>query len=207
MKLLLFTLGLSVTFISGSFAELTVAPIFTDNAVLQRDTPVPVWGTAEPGETISVSYGGQSKTTVSDSETGRWKTMLDPLVGSAEPRSLKVAAREEELTFSNVIVGEVWLASGQSNMAMRVDLAHDPEKEKANSDLPKLRVFTVDRAASPQPVDTCGGEWLVSSSEVAGQFSATGFFFARELHEQLNVPVGLIVAAWGGSAVGCSPSA
>ena len=75
-------------------------------------------------------------------------------------------AEEEALTFSNVIVGEVWLASGQSNMAMRVDLAHDPEKEKANSNLPKLRVFTVDRAASPEPVDTC--RMAVSSSEVAG---------------------------------------
>ena len=201
MKLLLSTLGLSVAFISVSFAELTVAPIFTDNAVLQRDTSVPVWGTAEPGKAITISYGGQTKTTVANSETGRWKTMLDPLIGSAEPRSLKVIAGEEALTFSNLLVGEVWLASGQSNMAMRVDLVHNPEKEKADSNLPKLRVFTVDRAASTDPVDTCSGEWLVSSSEVAGQFSATGFFFARELHEQLNVPVGLIVAAWSGSAI------
>ena len=132
MKLLLFTLGLSVAFISVSFAELTVAPIFTDNAVLQRDTSVPVWGMAEPGEAITINYGEQTKTTVANSETGRWKTMLDPLIASAEPRSLEVVAEEEALTFSNVIVGEVWLASGQSNMAMRVDLAHDPKKEKAN---------------------------------------------------------------------------
>ena len=158
MKLLLSTLGLSVAFISVSFAELTVAPIFTDNAVLQRDTSVPVWGTAEPGKAITISYGGQTKTTVANSETGRWKTMLDPLIGSAEPRSLKVIAGEEALTFSNLLVGEVWLASGQSNMAMRVDLVHNPEKEKADSNLPKLRVFTVDRAASTDPVDTCSGE-------------------------------------------------
>lgn len=201
MKLLLFLFLFSVSVLSTGLAELTLASVFTDNAVLQRDAPIAIWGTASLGETVTVAFADQSKIVTADTETGKWRIDLDSLSASSDPRSLKVTAEAEMLTVSNLVVGEVWLASGQSNMAMRVDLSHEPDAEKAASDLPHLRVFSLDRVASPEPLDACGGEWVVASPEVVGRFSATGFFFARELHQELDVPVGLIVAAWGGSAI------
>ncbi|MHC4996845.1 MAG: sialate O-acetylesterase, partial [Planctomycetota bacterium] len=185
---------------SAAAEELRFAGIFTDGAVLQRDTPAPVWGFAAPGAEVVVRFGGQAKRAGVDAN-GRWVVRLEAMAASDRPRVLSVESGEDRVWLKDVLVGEVWLCSGQSNMAMRVDLARDPEKEKAAADLPSLRVFTVERATSLEPMRDCEGEWVVSSPETAGDFSATAFFFGREIHREVGVPVGLIVSAWSGSAI------
>lgn len=197
-KLLILSVLLS-TFAANA-ADLELAPLFRDGAIFQRDRPLPVWGRGEPDQPIKVTFGDQELSTRSD-QNGKWLVTLDSLGASKEPRTLTVESGGSELHIANILVGEVWLCSGQSNMAMRVDLARDPEKEKAAADLPNLRIFTVGRNALSTPADRCEGEWIASSSETAGRFSAAAFFFGRELHEKLDVPVGLIVSAWSGSAI------
>ena len=182
-------------------AELSFAGIFTDGAVLQRDMEVPVWGFAESGEKIVVTFAGNSFETTTG-ETGRWTVKLPPMSASDSPRVLSAkGSQEREVTITDILVGEVWLCAGQSNMAMPVHRANDAEAEMAASDLPNLRVFTITRATSLEPVDDCAGEWITSTPDSAGRFSATAFFYGRELHREVGVPVGLIVAAWSGSAI------
>ena len=181
-------------------AELRVANLFSDGAVLQRGMAIPVWGTAAPGERIRVNFGGQNReTTVADD--GRWRITLAAFDASTEPRMLTITGAGEEIRIKDILVGEVWLCSGQSNMAMRVDLARDAEKEKAASDLPLIRVHTVAYAPARKPASTSEGEWVAASPATVGRFSATAFFFGRELQRKLGVPIGLIVAARGGSDI------
>ena len=189
--------GLSALAVGG---EVKLADVFADGAVLQRDAPVPVWGMAEPGQTVTVEFGGQTASALTD-DCGSWTATLAPMTASSEPRALRVRGGGMA-SIQNVLVGEVWLCAGQSNMAMIVDKARDADREKTAANLPGLRVFTVDRAASISgPLSSCSGGWAVSTPETAGRFSATAFFFGRELHRELDVPVGLIVAAWSGSAI------
>lgn len=195
MKLVL--LVLSVSFLASSVsiaaasAELKLAGVFTDHAVLQRDAPVPVWSTAAPGDTITVTFAGQSVSSPAGDD-GAWRVTLDPLAASATPRTLSVQSKfkDRKAEIENVLVGEVWLCSGQSNMAMPVANARDAEQETASATFPQIRVFNVDRVASPAPATHCGGQWVVCAPETAGKFSATAFYFGRELHRELAVPVG-----------------
>jgi len=182
-------------------AEMRLADIFTDGAVLQRDVEVPVWGFADSGENVTVTFSAQSLETTAD-ENGRWEARLQPMSVSDSPRILTATGAEgRKVAIKDILVGEVWLCAGQSNMAMPVHRANDAEAEMAESDLPSLRVFTVTRKASLKPLDDCTGEWIASTPETASRFSATAFFYGRELHRELGVPVGLIVAAWSGSAI------
>ncbi|MCG8598656.1 MAG: sialate O-acetylesterase, partial [Verrucomicrobiales bacterium] len=199
---LFYFLPLFLTIVSAKSEEVPFrfAGIFSDNAVLQRDAPVPVWGFANPGETISIQFGDQQKSTTVG-EDGSWRVNLDSLSANAKPRNLTAKNSDETIVLRDLLVGEVWLCSGQSNMAMRVDRAKDPAKEKKASSLPGLRVFTVNRKAAPEPMSDVTGSWVVSSPETAGHFSATAFFFGREIHREVDVPVGLIVSAWSGSAI------
>ncbi len=180
-------------------AELTLAGIFTDNTVLQRDAPVPIWGRANSGDKIEVHFGNTKKSATAG-DNGRWQVVLDSMPANAEPQTLSIRGKKS-IEIKNVLVGDVWLCSGQSNMAMIVDRAKDPEKEKAAADFPGIRVFTVGRNPSLKPLSDCTGEWVISTPETAGKFSATAFFFGREIHREQDVPVGLIVTAWSGSAI------
>ena len=180
--------------------ELQVANLFSDGAVIQRGMTVPVWGTGTPGAQIRVTFAGQmQKTTVDDD--GRWRVILAELTASSVPQTLTVSDADNALQIRDMLVGEVWLCSGQSNMAMRVDLARDAEDEKATSDLPLIRVHTVAYAPARKPLTQSSGQWVKAGPDTAGQFSAIAFFFGRELHRKLKVPVGLIVAARGGSDI------
>ncbi len=198
LKLLLLPVLLSIP--AANAAELQLAPLFRDGAILQRDRPLPVWGLGEPEQSVQITFGDQQLSTRSDQD-GKWLVTLNPLTASKEPHTLTVQSGNSKVLIENILIGEVWLCSGQSNMSMRVDLAKDPEKEKAAADLPNLRVYTVGRNASSSPAESCEGEWIASSPETAGRFSAAAFFFGRELHEKLDVPIGLIVSAWSGSAI------
>lgn len=183
-------------------AELKLSAIFSDHMVLQRDKPVPVWGWADAGESVTVEFAGQKKSAVADA-SGKWQLKLDPLAASAESRALTVHSEkpERELEVSDVLVGEVWLGSGQSNMAMRVSGARGFKNEQATADLPQIRTFNETSRTSARAQADSSGRWAVCSPETVGTFSATLHFFGRELHRELNVPVGLINSSVGGTAI------
>ncbi len=174
---------------------------FTSGAVLQRDVPVPVWGTGEPGEQVTVRFAGQEKSATTD-DTGRWAVTLEAMPMSAEGRSLEVVGQKSGSTTSQeVLVGEVWLCSGQSNMEWKVGRAMNAAEEIKQADFPLLRQMDVPNVNSGLPLSTVQSSWQVCSPQTAGSFTAVGYFFAREIHQRIGVPVGLIAAEWGGTAI------
>ena len=180
-------------------AEVTLAPAFSDYMVLQRGAVAPVWGTAKPGEKVTVEFAGQTKRTVAG-EDGRWRVRLDAINDTTVAGGLKVTG-ENILLIKGVLVGEVWFASGQSNMAMTVSRCRDFEREQAAAKFPHIRMFITGRSAQLQPQTGCTGKWWICSPETVGNFSGTAYFFARALHEQLKVPVGIIHSSWGGTSI------
>jgi len=179
---------------------------FTDHMVLQRDQPVKVWGDSAPGETVTVEFAGRAKTTAAAPD-GRWSVALDPLPASAEPRTLIVHGRNT-VTFSDVLVGEVWLCSGQSNMEKPLGPragqkpTDDYEAEVRRADEPRLRLFQVPWWAEPKAGVT-GLRWVPCTPEtvVQTEFSAAAYYFGRELVRALGVPVGLIHSSFGGTQI------
>lgn len=180
-------------------ADVRLPRIISDHMVLQRDAGVPIWGWADPGESVTVAIGGQKKTAKADAK-GKWQVKLDRLTETG-PLTLTVSGTKNTLTVNDVLVGEVWLASGQSNMAWMVRQSRDFEKEQAAARYPQLRMFTVSRVPARTPSDDCTGSWQVCTPETVGLFSATAYFFGRELHQKLGVPVGLINSSVGGTPV------
>jgi sialate O-acetylesterase len=180
-------------------AELKLASVFTDHAVLQREAVVPVWGWAGAGEEVTVAFAGQKKSATADA-AGKWLVKLDALPASAEGRELRVTAGEKALTCADVLIGDVWLCSGQSNMNFPVKSVNDGENEVQKADYPQIRLFQVQGAARAKPQAQCRGDWQVCSPVTAGKFSAAGYFFGRELHAALHVPIGLIQASVGSTA-------
>lgn len=194
LLLLFLPLGLAL-----GAAELRLHPLFSDGAVLQRDLPVPVWGQATPGERILVRFGDhEASTTVTDS--GWWLATLPALTASAEPRDLVVSGTAS-LTVRNLLVGDVWLASGQSNMDSPLRSGSAAEALPTATD-PALRFFIVkkDVAAAPRafPKD---GQWQESEPTAARNFSAVAYFFAREIRRTQGIPVGIIQSSWGGTPI------
>jgi sialate O-acetylesterase len=179
-------------------ADVKLPALFSDHMVLQRDTAAPVWGWAEPGEEVTVSVGGQAKTAKADA-AGQWSIRLDALKAGG-PLTLTVKGKNT-LTVSDVLVGEVWLGSGQSNMALAVSGAKDYEQEKAAANLPQIRMFAVATNSQREPQADCKGDWQVCSPETVGKFSATAYFFGREVHQALGTPVGLIKSCVGGTPI------
>ena len=183
-------------------AEITLAPLFQDGAVLQRDMPVPVWGRSTPGAGLTVSFGGQTKTCTADAN-GRWLVSLDPLATSAEGRSLSVSASgETTVEVRDILVGEVWLGSGQSNMQWSIAQSRKEDQEVAASGpVPLLRLFDVPRTLNHQRQETVKAKWTPATPETTKSFSAVGYFFGRELVNELKIPVGIIHSSWGGSRI------
>lgn len=180
-------------------ADVKLPAVFSDNMVLQRGEPVAVWGTAAAGEEVKVEFAGQiSKTKAS--EKGKWKAVLSSMKASDKPADLMVTGKNK-ITIKNVLVGEVWVCSGQSNMQWTVAQAGNSQQEIAAAKLPAIRMFNIERETAMEPQDDCKGQWLAASPEAAASFSAAGYFFGRELHKRLNVPVGLINTSWGGTRV------
>ncbi len=175
-------------------AELKVHALFSDNMVLQADLADPVWGTADAGQEVTVSIAGQKKSTKAAAD-GRWIVKLDPLKAGG-PHELAI---NDKITFKNVLVGEVWICSGQSNMEMSVKSSNDAAEEKANSAHPKIRLFTVPKKQADQPEHDVVGSWKECGPDSIDNFSAVAYFFGRELHQKIGVPVGLIHTSWGGT--------
>ena len=185
---------------SSSAGDLKLANIFSDNMVLQRDKPVPVWGWADAGDAVAVSFAGQSKTAIAG-EDGKWMVILDPLGADANPQSLVAFLDGKVTEVKDVLVGEVWLGSGQSNMAMTVSRCLDVEGEKAAANLPTLRHFRESSVASPTSQSDSKGTWEICTPDTVGGFSATLYFCGREIHRELGVPVGLINSSVGGTPI------
>lgn len=181
------------------FAAVQLASPFGSNMVLQRDKPILVWGTAAPGESVTVSFAEQSRTTAADAN-GRWRVELAPLAASAAPRTL-TASGTSTVTLTNVLVGEVWLASGQSNMEWEVEDSKDAALEIAAANHPSIRLGTVSLVVGLAPAETVNVTWAECQPSTIPKFSAVAYYFARELHQSLGVPVGIMDAAWGGTPV------
>ncbi len=183
------------------------AAIFGDHMVLQQQEAVVIWGKGTPNDEVKAqgSWSDDYVTTRTD-ENGNWQLEL-PTPKAGGPFLLDVAQSDTLIRFEDVMIGEVWLASGQSNMEMPLTgyLPTEPidnyEQEIAEADWPGIRFITVKRAISPEPIKTFDGDWLVMSPETAAKSSASAYFFARELHEELRVPIGIIHASWGGTPV------
>jgi len=179
-------------------ADVRLASLFSEHAVLQQGVAVPVWGWADPGEEVKVSVAGHVRTTKAGAD-GTWRVSMEPL-SAGGPFILAVEGKNM-LTVQDVLVGEVWLGSGQSNMAMTVNRCKDYEREQAAATLPQIRMFTVERVVGKVPQAQCKGAWVVCAPSTVGGFSATAYFFGRELHSKLGVPVGLINSSWGGTPI------
>ncbi|MEI8292620.1 MAG: sialate O-acetylesterase [bacterium] len=196
LHLLLSTL-LTLATIGGTlWADVKPNAIFSDGAVLQRGVAIPVWGTAEPGEKIQVSLDGQTASTTADSE-GNWRVQL-PAHDAGGPFEMKISGNNS-LVIGNVLIGEVWICSGQSNMEWPLSKAANAASEIPLAENPNLRGFYVPRNASDKPEQNITGRWLASSPAKVGVFSAVGYFFGRDLSKELGVPVGLIMSSVGGS--------
>ena len=188
-----FVLAVSLCSAEGPF----LSPVFTDHMVLQRDQKDAVWGWAKPGEKVSVSLAGQSADAVAGAD-GKWQVML-PALPAGGPHNMTVSG-PEIVTLVDILIGDVWICSGQSNMEWKVADSNDAAAEIAAANHPQIRSITLPHvtAAQPQSTFTSPG-WEVCSPQTAGGFTAVGYFFGRKLHEELKVPVGLIHTSWGGT--------
>jgi sialate O-acetylesterase len=180
---------------AGAWAEVKPHPLFSDGAVLQRGRAIPVWGTAEDGEKITVAI--KDLKTEAVSRDGRWRVDL-PAMKEGGPFEMTIAGKNT-ITLNNVMIGEVWIASGQSNMDMVVADCDRAQEEIANANHPQIRLCKVPRQAADEVQSTVKVSWQECSPRTVGNLSGVGYFFARDLHAALKVPVGLIDAAYGGT--------
>lgn len=187
--------GLSVA-IAPARADVKLANPFSAHAVLQQGVPVPVWGTAESGEQVTVAIAGQSATATADA-SGKWVAQV-PALKAGGPHELVVKGKNE-VKVPDVMVGEVWIASGQSNMEWAVRNGSATEQEKSSANYPGIRMFTVAKAVTGKPAKDVSGTWAVCTPQTMPSFSAVAYFYAKELHKALGVPVGIIHTSWGGT--------
>jgi sialate O-acetylesterase len=185
-------------------AEVKLPSLLSDGLVLQQGMNVNIWGTADPGEQVTITFGDQQVSAVADSE-GRWKVKLGPLKAGG-PFTMTIAGKNT-ITLHDVLVGEVWVCSGQSNMEMPVGInpqgwswgVLNYQDEIGRADYPMLRLFTVQKAVAGKPQPDVKGYWVTASPQTVGEFSAVGYFFGRELLKVLNVPIGMIHSSWSGT--------
>jgi sialate O-acetylesterase len=181
-----------------SWADVRLPAVIGDNMVLQTGTRVSLWGWADPNEEINVhvSWSKVDWTIQADSQ-GKW------IFQTASPQTggpYEIAFKgKTTITVKNILAGEVWACSGQSNMEMAVQSSANAKEEIAAADYPQIRLFTVEKKVAEKPLDDCKGKWVVCSPQTAGGFSAAGYFFGRELHKEIKQPIGLIHTSWGGT--------
>lgn len=180
-------------------AEVRLPHVFSDHMVVQRGTEIPVWGWADQGERVVVELADSRAEAVADAD-GRWSVRLAPLPAGG-PHTMTVKGEANSLTVSDVLIGEVWVASGQSWMTWDVARVDNAEVEIAAADYPSIRMFTVPQAEALTPQSDCGGAWAVCSPKTVRSFSGCGYFFARRLHQVLGVPVGILHASVPGTGL------
>lgn len=181
---------------SVSLGDVKLSAMFSDHMVLQQGMPVPVWGWAKPGEQVTVKFGEQSAAATAD-DAGKWQVKLQPLQAGG-PHELTVSGNNA-ITLNDVLVGEVWVCSGQSNMEFAVAGAKNAQQEIQDANYGQIRLYTVPRTIAAKPLSDTHGSWAVCRPMTTGGFSAVGYFFGRDLYKTLNVPIGLIHTSWGGT--------
>jgi len=179
-------------------ADVKLPAVISDNMVLQRDKKLSIWGWAEPGEEVMVGVSWHSmRWAVTAGDDGRWEfAMNSPKTGGAYEMTF---IGKNTINVKNIMVGEVWVCSGQSNMQWSVKQSANAEQEIAAADYPDIRLFTVERKVAEQPQSDCVGSWVSCSPQTVADFSAVAYYFGKELHKELNVPIGLIHTSWGGT--------
>jgi sialate O-acetylesterase len=204
------TLILLLGFAPATLAEVTLPSVFGDHMVLQRDADVRIWGKAEPGETVSVGMAYDSMPnakiawapSVQADKDGRWQVMLPKQqAGMGYRLTINGSKTDEPLVFKDVAIGEVWVASGQSNMSWTVAQSANAEQEIVDSGNAQIRMWTAARTVATEPAYDVAGSWAVASPETTGDFSAVAYYFARKIQSEVGVPVGILHASWGGTPV------
>ncbi|MEJ7645151.1 MAG: sialate O-acetylesterase [Chryseolinea sp.] len=192
---MLFLLAISIT--CFGYGAITLPKLISDNMIIQRNKPITIWGWANPSEKITVQFKNQSKKTTTD-KNGKWKVTLAPEPAGG-PFQLIVNGKNT-ITLNNILVGEVWVCSGQSNMEWTVRNSNNAEREMKDGNFPQIRQFLVPKTVASTPrEDLSSGDWTSCSPETVGDFTAVGYFFARELYNELKIPIGLINTSWGGT--------
>ncbi|HEU4766134.1 MAG TPA: sialate O-acetylesterase, partial [Pyrinomonadaceae bacterium] len=188
---------LILLFAVAARADVRLPAIISDNMVLQQGMKVRIWGNANPKERITVAFDQKTVTTAADSK-GLWDVWIGPL-NAGGPSELIVKGDNNILTIKNVLVGEVWICSGQSNMEWTLNNTLNATETLAQANYPEIRSFRVEHRTSTSPLTDVEGQWVATTPAEAAHFSAVGYFFGREIYQRLKVPVGLINTSWGGT--------
>ncbi|GAB4042179.1 sialate O-acetylesterase [Spirosoma jeollabukense] len=197
MKRLVWSLLVGLLVVQAALADVRLPNVFGSHMVLQRRKPVPVWGWADPNEKVTVTLASQVKT-IKAGKDGKWRITLDPMEAGG-PYQLVARGKNNTVTFDDVLAGEVWICSGQSNMEWPLRSASTAKTEIPRAIHPQIRQLLVKKDLSLTPKDNMEGSWVVCSPETAPNFTAVGYFFAKQLQGELNVPIGLINTSWGGT--------
>ena len=182
-------------------AEVRLPAVFADNMVLQRNQPIRIWGWAQPGENVTVALAGHS-TTATTEQDGRWRAALGKLSARAKPLDMRVRdSSGGETVIHNILIGDVWHCTGPSNIFWPVKKCDNAKQEIAAATFPEIRFFMVKRQTADEPQADCQGKWAVCSPKTVGEVSGIGYFFARRIHKDVDVPVGMLQTFWGGSRI------
>jgi sialate O-acetylesterase len=196
-----FTLMLACTGAPSVQAAVKLPAVFGSHMVLQRDQDVPIWGWADPGEKIRVEFDGQKLNTSAD-DKGNWKVVLKPMKANAQARTMNINGNMGEgIKLDDILVGEVWLGSGQSNMEWSVNASYEAKKVKEDAKHPNIRLFHVPKIQVKSPAQDVKATWKVCAPETVGNFSAVLYHFGVDIQKEVDVPVGLINSSWGGSPI------
>ncbi|HVP90901.1 MAG TPA: sialate O-acetylesterase [Terriglobales bacterium] len=183
-------------------ADIRLPAVIGDHMVIQQGTPINIWGWAAKNEQVTVRLAGAGRTVRASAADGRWLAVFDPLRAGGDALQLTVRGEKgPEVAVKDILVGEVWLCSGQSNMEFALEWLANTTPEIMKADHPRLRLFQVPKRTSDRPKDDVDAKWVLSTPDTARGFSAVAYFYGLELHEKLGVPVGVIQSAWGGTAI------
>ena len=188
-----------VAFCTSARADVSLPAIIGNHMVLESGMPLTIWGWASPGEDVTVALGGH-KATVKTDANGDWLVKLPPIPASAELQEMTVSG-SNTIKLSDILVGEVWLGSGQSNMQWSVEASDNAQEEIAAANYPQLRLFSVPLVPAGKPAKNVNAAWTVCTPDTVKSFSAVSYYFGRELHKSLKIPVGMIASSWGGTAI------
>jgi len=183
-----------------TFAELSVPHFFSDHMVLQRERAAAIWGKADANAEVNLTFKGKTVTTKA-AANGKWRTTLETGAADAKGAALTIRSAGKQIEIKDVLVGEVWFASGQSNMSYTMSGSPQYASLVASTDLPGLRMFTAARVTAVDPQEDIDGAWALANPKNVSRFSAVAFFFARQLHQELGVPVAVINSSWGGKPI------